>query len=61
MRAEGIRAVYKGATPPLVGWAIMDSVMLGTLTNLKILLSEDGSGKGLEYYQHAMAGCGMNC
>lgn len=24
---EGFRALYKGATPPLVGWMFMDSIM----------------------------------
>ena len=26
VRNEGVRGVYKGATPPLVGWMFMDSV-----------------------------------
>lgn len=26
VRNEGFRGVYKGATPPLVGWVFMDSV-----------------------------------
>lgn len=26
VRNEGARSVYKGATPPLVGWVFMDSV-----------------------------------
>jgi solute carrier family 25 (mitochondrial carnitine/acylcarnitine transporter), member 20/29 len=26
IRKEGVRGLYKGATPPLVGWMIMDSV-----------------------------------
>lgn len=26
VRNEGIRGFYKGATPPLVGWMVMDSV-----------------------------------
>ncbi|CAG8815718.1 18014_t:CDS:2, partial [Dentiscutata erythropus] len=25
IRMEGFRALYKGATPPLVGWGILDS------------------------------------
>lgn len=28
---EGVRGFYKGFTPPLVGWVLMDSVMLGSL------------------------------
>lgn len=26
IRKEGVRGLYKGATPPLVGWMMMDSV-----------------------------------
>lgn len=32
VRKEGLSGLYKGATPPLVGWMFMDSVMLGSLT-----------------------------
>ena len=39
-RQEGVRGFYKGATPPLVGWALMDSLMLGSLTLYKSLLRE---------------------
>ena len=41
VRKEGIRGLYKGATPPLVGWMFMDSVMLGSLTVYRRLLSEN--------------------
>ncbi|ODH13202.1 hypothetical protein ACO22_07501, partial [Paracoccidioides brasiliensis] len=37
---EGIRALYKGASPPLMGWMVMDSVMLGSLTLYRRLLFE---------------------
>ncbi|KAI9854726.1 MAG: hypothetical protein M1824_006608 [Vezdaea acicularis] len=40
LRHEGIRGLYKGATPPLVGWMFMDSVMLGSLTFYRRLLHE---------------------
>lgn len=40
VRKEGVRALYKGATPPLVGWMAMDSVMLGSLTLYRRLLKE---------------------
>ena len=26
IRVEGVSGLYKGATPPLVGWMVMDSV-----------------------------------
>ena len=26
VRVEGVSGLYKGATPPLVGWMVMDSV-----------------------------------
>lgn len=32
VRKEGIAGIYKGATPPLLGWMASDSVMLGSLT-----------------------------
>ena len=55
---EGPRALYKGGSPPLLGWMIMDSVMLGTLTNLKMWQSSDGTGTDLQLYQHGLAGFG---
>lgn len=30
-RVEGIRGFYRGATPPLFGWAVMDAVMYKTM------------------------------
>ncbi|KAJ5724528.1 hypothetical protein N7493_006256 [Penicillium malachiteum] len=41
IRKEGVRGLYKGASPPLVGWMMMDSVMLGSLTFYKRLLQEN--------------------
>ncbi|KAI1104747.1 mitochondrial carrier [Jackrogersella minutella] len=40
VRNEGVRGLYKGATPPLVGWMFMDSIMLGSLTVYRRLLAE---------------------
>lgn len=37
-RKEGVAGFYKGATPPLVGWMFMDSIMLGSLTFYRKLL-----------------------
>jgi solute carrier family 25 (mitochondrial carnitine/acylcarnitine transporter), member 20/29 len=41
LRKEGINGIYKGATPPLVGWMCMDSLMLGSLTLYRRLLNEN--------------------
>lgn len=38
IRNEGVRGLYKGATPPLVGWMFMDSLMLGSLTYYRKVL-----------------------
>ncbi|KAB8255360.1 mitochondrial carrier domain-containing protein [Aspergillus pseudonomiae] len=40
-RKEGVSGLYKGATPPLVGWMVMDSVMLGSLTLYRRLLLDN--------------------
>ncbi|KXJ91090.1 mitochondrial carrier domain-containing protein [Microdochium bolleyi] len=40
IRNEGVRGLYKGATPPLVGWMFMDSIMMGSLTVYRRLLAE---------------------
>lgn len=40
LRKEGINGIYKGATPPLIGWMCMDSLMLGSLTLYRRLLNE---------------------
>ncbi|QUC23238.1 uncharacterized protein UV8b_07479 [Ustilaginoidea virens] len=40
LRHEGVRGLYKGATPPLVGWMLMDSIMLGSLSVYRRLLAE---------------------
>ncbi|KAI9759538.1 MAG: hypothetical protein M4579_002297 [Chaenotheca gracillima] len=41
VRKEGVRGLYKGATPPLVGWMFMDSLMLGSLTFYRRFLNEN--------------------
>ncbi|KAJ5717958.1 hypothetical protein N7488_003604 [Penicillium malachiteum] len=41
IRKEGVQGLYKGASPPLVGWMMMDSVMLGSLTFYKRILQEN--------------------
>ncbi|KAF4591730.1 Mitochondrial substrate carrier family protein L [Ophiocordyceps camponoti-floridani] len=39
VRGEGFRALYKGASPPLVGWMVMDSLMLGSLNLYRQVLA----------------------
>lgn len=41
IKNEGVRALYKGATPPALGWMAMDSVMLGSLTFYRRMLKEN--------------------
>jgi solute carrier family 25 (mitochondrial carnitine/acylcarnitine transporter), member 20/29 len=41
LRKEGVAGIYKGASPPLLGWMAMDSVMLGSLTVYRRLLHEN--------------------
>ncbi|KAJ3411929.1 hypothetical protein HDV05_001510 [Chytridiales sp. JEL 0842] len=56
---EGLRALYKGATPPLLGWTLMDSTQMFTLTNLRLLIqSTNKPGEKLSVFQHALAGLG---
>ncbi|CAO3642709.1 unnamed protein product [Cunninghamella blakesleeana] len=56
IRHEGPLALYKGATPPLVGWMFMDSIMLGTLHNVRILQQKWNGDKKLTPFQHGIAG-----
>ncbi|KAJ3355124.1 hypothetical protein HDU91_005702 [Kappamyces sp. JEL0680] len=55
---EGFFAMYKGATPPLFGWVVMDSVQMGSLTTFRLFLAGDGNVKHLTIGQHALAGLG---
>ncbi|KAL8802137.1 MAG: hypothetical protein Q9182_004003 [Xanthomendoza sp. 2 TL-2023] len=40
IRNEGVKGLYKGATPPLCGWMVMDSIMLGSLTFYRRVLKD---------------------
>ncbi|KAJ4486037.1 mitochondrial carrier [Lentinula aciculospora] len=42
IRNEGPLALYKGATPPAVGWAAIDSLLLGSLHNYRLFLIRNG-------------------
>ncbi|KAF2740261.1 mitochondrial carnitine/acylcarnitine carrier protein [Polyplosphaeria fusca] len=41
LRKEGIRGVYKGFTPPAVGWGLMDSIMMGSLALYRQALNDN--------------------
>jgi len=41
LRHEGFRGLYKGATPPLLGWMFMDSLLMGSLTFYRRMLKEN--------------------
>ncbi|KAJ3241758.1 hypothetical protein HDU81_010402 [Chytriomyces hyalinus] len=58
VRGEGLRALYRGATPPLIGWTLMDSTQLVTLTNLRLLLQSNHPSTPLSTAEHALAGTG---
>ncbi|KAH3660095.1 hypothetical protein OGAPHI_007300 [Ogataea philodendri] len=60
LRYEGIRGLYKGFTPPLVGWVLMDSVMLGSLTVYRRLVKDYiyPDEKKMPVIGHSLAGLG---
>ncbi|EAT81942.2 hypothetical protein SNOG_10548 [Parastagonospora nodorum SN15] len=41
VRKEGVSGLYKGASPPLVGWMFMDSIMLGSLSVYRRVLNDN--------------------
>jgi solute carrier family 25 carnitine/acylcarnitine transporter 20/29 len=55
-----VRGLYKGATPPLVGWMFMDSIMLGSLNVYRRLLAENvfrvRSKADMPSFGHGLAG-----
>ncbi|GMM38967.1 hypothetical protein DASC09_063060 [Saccharomycopsis crataegensis] len=57
---EGIKGLYKGFTPPLVGWVLMDSVMLGSLHNYRTCLMNTiyKDEQRLPLLGHCLAGLG---
>lgn len=70
VRREGVAGLYKGATPPLLGWCLMDSVMLGSLAVYRRVLAqhvfgadewapgagEGGAGLGFDMVRRRMMG-----
>ena len=62
-RRESLRAIYKGGSVPAVGWAITDSILMGSLHAYRLGLSRltgvgEGTGKRLPTHLHALAGLG---
>lgn len=57
-KKEGPRGFYKGFTPPLIGWVLMDSVMLGSLHVYRRIVKENlyESESKLPLFGHVMAG-----
>ncbi|KAJ2746390.1 hypothetical protein GGI20_001386 [Coemansia sp. BCRC 34301] len=58
VKQEGLRALYKGASIPLVGWAVMDAVQLGSLSNYRLLLQGGNKAHKLTHVEHGLAGLG---
>ncbi|CAK7894030.1 mitochondrial ornithine transporter 1 [[Candida] anglica] len=60
LKNEGPKGFYKGFTPPLVGWVMMDSVMLGSLHLYRRLVKENfyPEEKKLPLFGHVVAGLG---
>lgn len=63
VRKESILSLYKGSSPPAVGWALADSVLMGSLHTYRLTLSRwygygEGTGKRLPTHLHALAGLG---
>ncbi|KAF8807322.1 mitochondrial carrier [Phlegmacium glaucopus] len=64
IKNEGILALYKGASPPAVGWAAIDSVLLGSLHNYRLFLLRHGMTENtgpagsprLTVFAHGIAG-----
>lgn len=54
---EGLLALYKGATPPLLGWALMDATQMTSLTYFRHLITSR-YGEELGSFKHAIAGTG---
>ncbi|KAA1468697.1 mitochondrial carrier [Dentipellis sp. KUC8613] len=47
IRNESVFALYKGVTPPAVGWAAIDSILLGSLHNYRLLLLRNGMSESV--------------
>ena len=64
VRREGVRGLYKGATPPLVGWMCMDSIMMGSLNVYRRVMADHVfhvEKAALPAVGHGMAGSLADC
>jgi len=62
LKLEGIRGIYKGVTPPLFGWAVIDGTMWWGYMEAKRYF-QHGSNAPMSLSQHLMAGwfAGFTC
>ncbi|KAE8226649.1 hypothetical protein CF319_g789 [Tilletia indica] len=61
VKNESVLSLYKGASPPAVGWAVTDAVLLGSLHQYRLIFSRwsgtgEGTGKRLPLQYHGLAG-----
>ena len=63
VKIQGVLALYKGASPPAVGWAAIDSVLMGSLHNYRLFLLRQGMTEDtrtgsprLTLFAHGIAG-----
>jgi solute carrier family 25 carnitine/acylcarnitine transporter 20/29 len=55
VRHDGFRGLYRGATPPLIGWTAIDSVMFAALGAARRQLL-NGENRQLTLSEHALCG-----
>ena len=56
IQKEGVLGLYKGSSPPMVGWALMDSVQMGTLTTMRQYLKSSRLDGKLTLSDQAVSG-----
>ncbi|KAL9940374.1 hypothetical protein V8E36_001079 [Tilletia maclaganii] len=61
IRNESFLSLYKGASPPAVGWAATDAILLGSLHQYRLMFARwsgtgEGTGKKLPLQYHGLAG-----
>ncbi|CCH45043.1 Calcium-binding mitochondrial carrier protein [Wickerhamomyces ciferrii] len=58
-KTQGVRGFYLGFTPPLVGWLVMDSVMLGSLHNYRRIIKRNFYPKEEKLDLKGLVGAGV--